>query len=124
MTGTRVVHVADNVPGAVYVGRANARKRLKGSPFANPFKIGDTLPTFEGRDDRQATRRDVLIQYELWIKAYPQRGLMARLPELRGKPLACWCRHDGDASPEEVCHADILARLLAMYDDDELRNWS
>jgi len=25
---SRVVHVNDNVPGAVYVGRANARKKL------------------------------------------------------------------------------------------------
>jgi hypothetical protein len=31
--------------------------------------------------------------------------VLAQLPELRGKRLACYCSHD------EPCHADILARL-------------
>jgi len=31
--------------------------------------------------------------------------LLAQLPELRGKRLACYC------SLDEPCHADILARL-------------
>lgn len=31
--------------------------------------------------------------------------LRSRLPELRGKNLACWCRLDA------VCHADVLLEL-------------
>lgn len=31
--------------------------------------------------------------------------LRARLPELRGKNLACWCAHGSD------CHADVLLEL-------------
>ncbi|CAA9570056.1 MAG: hypothetical protein AVDCRST_MAG49-3506 [uncultured Thermomicrobiales bacterium] len=29
---------------------------------------------------------------------------------LRGKPLACWGRHDGEAEP--ACHADVLCALV------------
>lgn len=32
-------------------------------------------------------------------------ALRARLPELRGKNLACWCRLDA------ACHADVLLEL-------------
>lgn len=31
--------------------------------------------------------------------------LLARLPELRGKDLACWC------GPDDWCHADVLLNL-------------
>lgn len=32
-------------------------------------------------------------------------ALRSRLPELRGKNLACWCK------PGEPCHADVLLEL-------------
>jgi hypothetical protein len=36
----------DGVPdGAIYCGRSMSRRRLKGSPFANPFKLGRKQPT-------------------------------------------------------------------------------
>ena len=31
--------------------------------------------------------------------------LLARLPELEGKILACWCK-------PEACHGDVLLRLI------------
>jgi hypothetical protein len=31
--------------------------------------------------------------------------ILSRLPELRGKPLACWCK------PGSPCHADVLLAL-------------
>lgn len=89
---TRVVHVKDRVPGAVYIGRAIPRFRLAGSPFANPFKI-----------DKDGTRAEVIEKYRQWIQAQPD--LLARLPELRYKPLACWCR-------PLACHGDVLIELL------------
>lgn len=119
---TRVVHVDDNVDGAVYIGRP--MRGRKGSPFANPFRIGHAIPTFEGLDGRKATRRDVIIEYELWIKSSPQRHLLSLLPDLRGKVLACWCRRESDDTPDEICHGDVLVRLLDTYSDDELREWS
>lgn len=112
---TRVVHVRDNVPGAVYVGRSMPRQGLKGSPFGNPFrpKNGDAIELF--------------ITYI----GDPKRGrpLLAQLPELRGKALACWCVHHGDPAPlpydfdpdDYRCHAEVLKWLLDNKTDAELR---
>lgn len=55
---------------AVYCGRP--------SPFGNPFQIG-----------RDGNRADVIIKYRKWLLGQPK--LLARLPELRGKDLVCWC---------------------------------
>ena len=69
--------------GAVYCGRP--------SPWGNPFVIG-----------RDGTRAEVIAKYETWL--LQQSRLLARLPELRGKSLVCWC------SPAP-CHCDVLLRL-------------
>ena len=48
----KVVHVKDNVDGAVYIGRWNSYYKLQRSPFHNPYKLtkeqprGDTLDMF------------------------------------------------------------------------------
>lgn len=40
------------------------------------------------------------------LAGYPNRKkLIAGLPELRGKNLACWCAHD------RPCHADVLLEV-------------
>jgi hypothetical protein len=69
----------------VYVGRG------RGSPWGNPFQIG-----------RDGTRLEVIAKYREWLGRQP--ALLARLPELRGKVLGCWC------SPRP-CHAEVLAEL-------------
>jgi hypothetical protein len=52
------------------------------------------------------------------------RHLLADLPELRDKALACWCRHDGEERTHaNACHGDVLVELLGRYSDDELRQW-
>jgi len=102
---TRVVHVNDCVPGAVYIGRANGRKRLKGSRFANPFNISRTY---------------AITLFEQYLTTTPE--IWSLIPDLRGKPLACWCRHDGaERTGENACHGDVLVDLLAYYTDAELR---
>jgi hypothetical protein len=60
-------------------------------PWGNPFVIG-----------RDGTRSDVIRKYREWLVRQPH--LVARLPELRGKILGCWC------SPQ-ACHGDVLAEL-------------
>ena len=40
--------------------------------------------------------------YRRWLLG--QSGLMAALPELRGKDLLCWC-------VPEACHGDVLIEL-------------
>jgi hypothetical protein len=70
--------------GATYVGR--------GSNWGNPFVIGV-----------HGTREECISKYEHeHLPAHPE--LVARLGELRGKTLACWCA-------PEPCHGDVLLRL-------------
>ncbi len=117
----RVVHVNDNVPGAVYIGRAMLRSGLKGSPFGNPYKIG-----------RDGSRMAVLASYdqdmhgliEGWCidPDHTSDEWSEMLIALRNKPLACWCRHDGEVRTEDnTCHGDVLLELLNEHTDDELR---
>lgn len=69
--------------GSQYVGRP--------TKWGNPFVIGP-----------DGDRDEVLRKYEAWLLAQPH--LIAALPELRGKTLACWCA-------PLACHADILSDL-------------
>ena len=114
-TETRVVHVKDKVPGAVYIGRANPRWHLAASPFANSYTIG-----------KHGDRARVLHYYasDLYMYRNKPGDIMHLLPGLRGKPLACWCRHDGEeCTAENRCHGDILVEALNRYTDDELRSF-
>lgn len=80
----------------VYVGR--------GSPWGNPFSHDA-----ESSAKFLTTTRDAAIdKYREWIQTQPQ--LLARLPELRGLRLGCWC------SPRR-CHAEILAELADALPD-------
>lgn len=79
---TTVVHCKRNRYD-VYIGRP--------SIWGNPFVL-----EIDGR------RREVIAKYEEWIKTQPH--LMARLPELRGKVLGCFC-------VPLPCHGHVLARL-------------
>jgi hypothetical protein len=77
-------------PDFVYVGRRT--RGWPASPWGNPYIVG-----------RDGTLAEILARYE--HEYLPSRpDLLARLPELRGKTLGCWC------SPKP-CHADVLARL-------------
>lgn len=81
----RVVRVKTfrSSPDQVYIGRP--------SKWGNPFVIG-----------RDGTREEVVAKYREWIKDQPE--LLAALPELRGKVLACHCK-------PLACHGDVLAEL-------------
>ncbi len=84
-----VVNMSNNPPAPyVYVGRSNGELY---SPWGNPFVVGV-----------HGTRSEVIAMYEKYILGHP--GLMARLPELKGAVLACWCA-------PLPCHADVLLRL-------------
>lgn len=85
----------------VYIGR--------GSRWGNPF-------VFPGRRSKHdVTETDTpLADYERHVRASP--GLMAALPELRGKALGCWCVRLADPEPDrpedERCHGHVLQRLV------------
>lgn len=111
---TRVVHVNDRVEGAIYIGRANGRRRLARSPWANPWAIRG--------DPRIPERRDYVIDLYRVGLTTGGRAQLADLPLLRGKALSCWCRHDGEPrTAATACHGDVLVELLERYTDDELR---
>jgi hypothetical protein len=75
---------------AVYIGR--------GSPWGNPFTIGDN----------GWTREDVCALFEAFAKTEPYYFKMAR-DQLKGKDLVCYCA-------PKACHGDILLRI-ANEDD-------
>ena len=103
-----MVHVRDNVPGAVYVGRPRGGRDRCGA-WGNPYRIGP---------DR--TRAQAIAEYRAML--FRVRPRLRALPMRRGKPLACWCRHDGEARTEDnACHADVLIELLDRFTDAELR---
>ncbi len=85
----------------VYIGRRMYMGgwRLPASPWANPFRVSAGVPAEE------CCRR-----YETWLRE-ERPDLLARLPELRGKTLGCWCAPG-------PCHGDVLIRLLAEADAD------
>lgn len=82
----------------VYIGRAC--RRFKQSIWANPFVTG-----------KDGTREEVIEKYETYLLTNPQ--LMAKLPELQGKRLCCWC------SPKP-CHVEVLLRYLEMLSRGEM----
>jgi hypothetical protein len=75
----------------VYIGRGPDPLTGIEGKWGNPFQIG-----------KDGTRREVIEKYREWIVKQPE--LMAALPELKGKRLACWCR-------PAACHGDVLAAL-------------
>ena len=72
----------------VYIGRRT--KRLSGSKWGNPYKLGNW------------GRKLALSLYEIYIQR--NKGLLNSLHELSGKTLGCWCA-------PQLCHGGILHHL-------------
>jgi hypothetical protein len=53
------------------------------------------------------TRKESIEKYREYILNNPE--LLAKLPELKGKVLGCWCKEDNKNVP---CHGDVLIELL------------
>ena len=88
---TRVVNIKNGFPpGAIYVGRAGYGYD---GFFGNPFTIG-----------KDGTREQVLKKYDAWLTHKVQHDdyFRAKVYDLRGKTLVCFC-------VPEKCHAMSLA---------------
>lgn len=92
---------------------ADARSVTRPGPFGNPFTAGDPFP--DGVPEGVDPAPYVVRMFREWLEGAPgyermepdrRAALLARLPELRGRNLACWCRLDASA-----CHADVLLEL-------------
>lgn len=79
--------------------------------WGNPFKLENAIEA--GYRDPQTA---VVDAFRSWLNGNPwacgsdhytakRSTILARLPELRGKNLACWCK------PGQPCHADVLLEL-------------
>lgn len=88
-------------PNVIYIGRSYYRGGYAlegGTPWQNRYSV----KKYGRAGAIQKYREDLLATHER----------LARLPELRGKILACWC------NPDEACHGDVLLELLqtpALY---------
>ena len=84
--------------GAIVVSRP--------SFWGNPFRIQDMRPDID-------PRKTACTRYAAWLSGvdFPQasaehrKDIRARLPELLGTDLCCWCK------PGELCHGDLLVEL-------------
>lgn len=90
--------------------------------FGNPFIVRECREAGYRGDDAALAHRCVEA-FRTWLTTPYWRGnwdgpesekaratLLRRLPELRGKDLACWCALD------QPCHADILLELANAND--------
>lgn len=92
-------------PAFVYVARAVRWTPWLASIWGNPFPVKEGV----------RTAAEAVALYLVHLQARPD--LLARLPELRGKRLGCWCCDwDGHGEPAQPCHAVALARLADGID--------
>lgn len=63
--------------------------------WGNPFVIG-----------RDGTRAEVIAKHRAWLLT--QDHLMARIQELSGKVLGCYCK-------PMACHGDTLAEIASRH---------
>jgi hypothetical protein len=98
---TRVININSLEHYDIYIGRQRGQKMWSGgyylprSPWHNPFKV-----------PKGATLEEILAacaKYERYL-VEKRPDLMAQLPDVQGKVLACWCKPG-------PCHGDVIARL-------------
>ena len=89
---TKIINIKSKEAYDIYIGRWNQLYGLQKSIWANPFKLG-----------KDGTGEEVLKKYREHVLSKPE--LLKKIPELRGKTLACWCKPG-------PCHGDVLIELL------------
>ena len=78
----------------VYIGRKVPYTEFKeDSPWANPFSYNQYGP-------------QCLDLFEEHLRNSPK--LLAKLPQLKGKILGCWCKNQRDGR----CHGDIIIKIM------------
>lgn len=124
MLDVLISHVGERLPGAVYIGRADPSADLAASPFAEPVR-GPRVVVVAGPPSAvrgaSATERALAIRrYHAHLLDSP--AVVAQLPELRGRAVACRCRRSGEPrTPATACHGDVLGLWLATFEDATLR---
>lgn len=104
MGQTRVVHLRKE-PFDIYIGRSFAE--FGESVWHNPFHVGP-----------DGNRKEVLAKYREYLLSSPE--LLARLPELKGKTLGCWCKPKKGFQGKVMCHGQVLAALTDGIKEEEV----
>lgn len=89
--------------------RYASNPKLRAVGWGNPFRPAPNDPD----------AGNAIARYRAWLMGQPQ--LLARLPELRGKTLGCWCAPPGGLSGNlngHVCHGEVLAALADALADE------
>lgn len=97
----------------VYVGRPTV--------FGNPFTIEKAEYIGYKFDTAETAANFVRQCFSAWLRGSTRdwmgkeseerrEAIITRMPELRGKNLACWC------SLDQPCHADVLIELANASD--------
>lgn len=87
------------------------------SDFGNPFSIASAMDVL-GLGEAEA-RKAVVREFDPWLRGsrtnwesddadQRREKILTRLPELRGKDVACTCRTD------QLCHGDTLLEWAAL----------
>jgi hypothetical protein len=92
---------ADRAGFSLYIGREvrdrrTGQIRFEESDWHNPHTVEE-----HGRDDSLRLYEEQHLRNSLELRA--------RIPELQGKALCCWC------APKHACHGHVLARLANAY---------
>lgn len=102
---TRVINIRSGQPYDVYIGRGGDPRTGNMSKWGNPFSHHtNSIARFH-----VDTREEAIASFREWIKTQPQ--LLAALPELKGRVLACWCVPKDGFNGKLVCHGQILAEM-------------
>lgn len=71
--------------------------------WGNPFKVGGRYKIM-GQMAEIVTTLQAVTAYEHWLTSGDGQKIFARIGELRGFNLACWCKEGCN------CHADVLLK--------------
>jgi len=90
---TTVIHLRDQQPGDVYIGRAG---KGEDGYFGNPFRLG-----------QGETRGSTIERYDEWFhqRLLTDPEFKKKVSELKGKRLVCFCK-------PQACHGDVIAAWL------------
>jgi Domain of unknown function (DUF4326) len=94
----------DPAAGDVYIGRADRFGRWPGSAWGNPYRVPRSAPLEQ--------RREAVGRYLTYLHC-ERPDLLARVGELRGRVLRCWC------GPDQLCHGDALIALAEAAETTE-----
>ena len=84
----------------VYMGRGRCPRTGKVSIWGNPYSVH----LHSAAKFVVSTRDESIILHKVWLRQQPE--LLARLCELKGKALGCWCKS------YEKCHVDNIIELI------------